>query len=913
MLNFKCTHCSQKFRFKSIYLRHLVSHTGLQPYPCMHCGHRYPSKSTCLQHEAFCDGVNKEELSKEKRDAATILPSMPTLEKVSQVSRGVGETEYKCKFCTKTFVKPRSLRRHILTHNEVKPYRCKACDSCFSRYDHLKVHQNHCKGKRQRLEYQCSECEMSFTDGLLLISHLEDHGREEEAKRRNTCPKCGRVCSSQLKLEKHMKLHGIDKKIPCPDCSSMFFTKAELEIHRTCHDPNRPYQESQETSNDFDEEGSNVIYTKKGSKTVLKCGYCGRTFKFLSQFVIHQRIHTGERPFKCHECGKGFSKNSNLNLHLKTHRKSNIYQKCPYCEIKFSCSEYSAHMKMHEQDEDAEEKATEKESRGEEYEDGEKPYKCDICGKAFGQAYFLRVHELTHWSVKRYNCTRCGKSFTHYSNAKNHSCKPFSDDDLHSNRRVKPAHTGAKLYRCLFCDKLFGVLSEFNAHRGQCHQTKEEKMSSNLEDAEGETLSFIQYSVPALRCSSGQYSASILPGGNCELEKKQSQASQIRRKKRSANSKKPFQTTVIPESDFSHLVSKLNKLDNRIEAPQQTQLQQQQQQPPPQQHQTQVQQSQLSQHSNNQSPVRVAPAPSSPDVHGTFPSDPPTDTNGSDELTPLTCKECGLTFQHRSSLIKHRNEHIKEKEQQLLALKKEVRTTEGNFACAECQKVFYSVDKLRDHTCSNTVDKPYHCPLCRQEFQFKVSITKHMMSHSQESMFKCQECNQMFLNSMSLRYHQRCHSALKPYECPECGMVFKHYSGFRFSSYLQQHLIIHTGKKPYKCPDCGKDFAFLQNMKTHQKLHQEKPFRCTSCRKGYSDETQLQHHMLSHNGDKPHKCDLCDKSFGLAYLLRDHMNTHTGERPHRCEECHKSFSCVMCEGCVHVPSFLDASILTKAV
>lgn len=66
----------------------------------------------------------------------------------------------------------------------------------------------------------------------------------------------------------------------------------------------------------------------------------------------------------------------------------------------------------------------------------------------------------------------------------------------------------------------------------------------------------------------------------------------------------------------------------RIEAPQQTQLQQQQQ-PQPQQHQTQIQQSQLSQHSNNQSPVGVTPAPSSPDVHGTFPSDPPTDTNGS--------------------------------------------------------------------------------------------------------------------------------------------------------------------------------------------------------------------------------------------------------------------------------------------
>uniref|UniRef100_A0A3P8TRA0 Zgc:66448 n=1 Tax=Amphiprion percula TaxID=161767 RepID=A0A3P8TRA0_AMPPE len=512
-----------------------------------------------------------------------------------------------------------------------------------------------------------------------------------------------------------------------------------------------------------------------------------------------------------------------------------------------------------------------------------------------------------------------------------------------------------------------------------------------------------------------------------------------------------------------------------------------------------------------------------------------------DELMPLTCKECGLTFQHRSSLIKHRNEH-KEKDEQLLTPKKEVQAKEeGSFECAECERIFSTADKLRDHSCSNTVEKPYHCPLCRQEFQFKVSVTKHMMMHSLESHYTCQECNQTVPNAVALRIHQRSHNALKPYECPECGMVFKHYSvmedhrrrhtdnsrshlcnicgktfkyssllhqhqylhtgqkpfrcpecgkkfafaqnmkahcrqhrlretakeqpskqppvpvqaaatgpgkentnqseepkrtfncplcpqtycmpahlrahmliheaeyeklertprppkeinkywdkghtcphcpsvyrdesslnvhllsvhksvaqylekmtapakkqftplstenvqgkwktenssvksykcsecgktfrhrsvlelhmrihskdkpyqckvcgkGFRFSSYLQQHLIIHTGKKPYKCPDCGKDFAFLQNMRTHQKLHQEKPFRCTSCRKGYSDETQLQHHMLSHNGDKPHKCDLCDKSFGLAYLLRDHMNTHTGERPHRCDECHKTFS-----------------------
>lgn len=69
----------------------------------------------------------------------------------------------------------------------------------------------------------------------------------------------------------------------------------------------------------------------------------------------------------------------------------------------------------------------------------------------------------------------------------------------------------------------------------------------------------------------------------------------------------------------------------RLEAPVQTQLQPHQQQPHALQQQSQQTQHQPlgTQHPNNQSAVAVAPAPSPPDVHGTFPSDPPADTNGS--------------------------------------------------------------------------------------------------------------------------------------------------------------------------------------------------------------------------------------------------------------------------------------------
>ncbi|XP_052024065.1 zinc finger protein with KRAB and SCAN domains 5 isoform X3 [Apodemus sylvaticus] len=296
------------------------------------------------------------------------------------------------------------------------------------------------------------------------LSSVPDINRKQKSngERGHRCGDCGKFFLQASNFIQHRRIHTGEKPFKCGECGKSYNQRVHLTQHQRVHTGEKPY----------------------------KCQVCGKAFRVSSHLVQHHSVHSGERPYGCNECGKSFGRHSHLIEHLKRHFREKS-QRCSERrskntklnvkqipglseadmelsgEVQRNACQVDGHSEGcgHQDGAGEQQGVVMKETLGQSSSNrtdcnefgyvhrksspGERPHKCNECGKSFIQSAHLIQHRRIHTGEKPFRCEECGKSY----NQRVH---------LTQHHRV---HTGEKPYTCPLCGKAFRVRSHLVQHQ----------------------------------------------------------------------------------------------------------------------------------------------------------------------------------------------------------------------------------------------------------------------------------------------------------------------------------------------------------------------------------------------------------------------------------------------------------------
>lgn len=248
-------------------------------------------------------------------------------------------------------------RRRSFKRNAEEALKCPFCDKAFiGLVKHIKTKH------KDEPDFDEEMRNAKWRERIMKVSTMGD-SEDGEA-----CPECGKISKN---LKRHMELHQQNRmQIPCPICGKVVLKTGMSSHMRTVHSGRRPYKcphcdyasafrgnlnthikgmhlhTRQYLCNTckaaFKTLGALIGHTKRvhegwksPNQKIFICSVCEKRFTKKYHVDRHMLIHTGEKPHKCHDCGRCFNNKSNLMSHIQlVHKKLSPYQ-CDMCQETF--------------------------------------------------------------------------------------------------------------------------------------------------------------------------------------------------------------------------------------------------------------------------------------------------------------------------------------------------------------------------------------------------------------------------------------------------------------------------------------------------------------------------------------------------------------------------------------------------